>query len=1214
MTKVTNDLLDRNYASTDTLDVAVTADDLRLSIDDTLGAAATEVGSEGIRSQSASRYEVLEKLGEGGMGAVYKVRDRRLGRIVAMKRIRNELCAAPQARTRFLQEARAIASLNHHNIVMVYDVDRDDEGYFITMEYIEGKDLRAAIKQDGPLAAEKIVAIGKQLCKALNAAHARGVIHRDIKPSNILLDRSDIPKLADFGLVQSETEKDLTLTGAMVGTLDYAPPEQLRDAKHVDHRADIYALAGTLYEALTGDSPRYLRESNIPDAMRPVLLKGLERDRELRYQTVAEFYSGLDAVDTQVVALATLSTACGKCGRANPVDVKFCTGCGNDLSSLFMHCPRCERESRVDVTFCGGCGFDLRAHQQVQILMAKGLELENAGAFEAAQRQFEAAAKLTPDFPDAAEALARVGRVLERLANLRVRATTFTSQDKYGDAIDCWNELLKVHVDDQEAVGQIAKLKEQIRSNRIAALWEGVSKAREDLNVAGVENACKEILELDPANSEALATVSLLPRLRRQFAAVLVRSGVGCYKAGDFKQAAEDFRRALESAPTEEEAFRRRVCESKEKAQLRVAKDEIESLIQQKDFAAAKVRIDSLQILLTTPQAHELLADIQHHICEGEEADTAVRQARRHQRLAILIPVAAAVFVLVVYGSIQLLSSSQQSDYNRLLWTAQHELERGNLAGAHEAIATAVQMSPRSNEARELNGKIDRAKRVRELLETGSKALSVHELQTYRQGLIEAEKFGAADSYRLLAYNVRDSLSAYVGGLVARGDLSAARDWVMILSGAAGDSLSDGALMPYISNTLRDALSRSDWPAVASAIRNGVAVRPTDAEFLQLVRNTAENLDRIGGSLTQQRNVAEMRRISEVDESILTAAGESIGSALDPLRISRKGLEGKLNELATSNKSGESSEVAKNNNARSQLPEREADPGQSEDRAAIYAKLVKNAQLAEELIANADDRYPNLQLGLDAALLVNAPSRSEQKRLREKLGSSLNDSTAITHERRKTRKGTPAAPLADTSSQSALAQEIDAAFSKSQWLNVLNQAGQACLQYQDPESSGLRSVPNQLAAAIEHTAAMCPTCIGEKAVACVFCGGDGRAEAVVPCNSDKCEGGTKVCPTCHGTKQCLCNKCSGTGQITKTVDGSRSGPFTQQIQVTATCDKCGGKKKMACDNRLCEGGTIPCAVCKGTGERTVTQKCPQCDGRGRQACTNCDGKGIRKPT
>ncbi len=260
------------------------------------------------------RYEILQLLGEGGMGAVYKAMDRELSRPVALKLIRPQLAANPSILARFKQELLLAHQVTHRNVIRIYDLGDADGVKFITMEYVEGVDLRALIQEQKKFSPEEAVQITEQICRALEATHNVGVIHRDLKPQNIMRDQSGRILLMDFGLARTVEGDGMTQTGALVGTMEYMSPEQAL-AKDLDQRSDLFTLGLILYELLTGKAP-YGAESavaslikrtqeraipvsdhdgTIPKPLSNIVSKCLERDPKMRYQNAAELLHDLDA-------------------------------------------------------------------------------------------------------------------------------------------------------------------------------------------------------------------------------------------------------------------------------------------------------------------------------------------------------------------------------------------------------------------------------------------------------------------------------------------------------------------------------------------------------------------------------------------------------------------------------------------------------------------------------------------------------------------------------------------------------------------------------------------------------------------------------------------------------------------------------------------------------------------------------------------------------
>src|SRR5262249_17087320 len=267
------------------------------------------------------QLEMLALLGQGGMGAVYKARQTKLDRLVAVKILPPEVARDSAFAERFTREARSLARLNHPHIVTVHDFGDVDGLYYFTMEYVDGRNLRDLL-QAGALPAAQVLAIVPQLCDALQYAHDEGLVHRDIKPENILLDKKGRVKIADFGLARlvGLTPSYLTLTGTheVMGTLLYMAPEQMKRTHTVDHRADIYSLGGVLYEMLTGELPlgRFAPPSHkaaVNERLDQVVLRALAREPAERYQDAGAFRHDVEAA---LAAMAPDAPGCVNAFRA----------------------------------------------------------------------------------------------------------------------------------------------------------------------------------------------------------------------------------------------------------------------------------------------------------------------------------------------------------------------------------------------------------------------------------------------------------------------------------------------------------------------------------------------------------------------------------------------------------------------------------------------------------------------------------------------------------------------------------------------------------------------------------------------------------------------------------------------------------------------------------------------------------------------------------
>jgi len=304
------------------------------------------VTGSGLASQSlllsgsliGQRYEVLQVLGQGGMGAVYKARDREVNRIVALKVIRPDLAGNPSIIDRFKQELVLSRQVTHKNVVRIYDLGEADGVKFITMEYIEGRDLRTLIHEKKTFPQDEAVETVVQVCRALEAAHAVGVIHRDLKPQNIMRDNLGRVVVMDFGLARSlESDDGMTQTGAVVGTMEYMSPEQGL-GKHLDERSDLYSTGLIFYELLTGKMPYKAdsalasllkrtqeraapasdHDSRIPRPLSNIVAKCLEPKVEHRYQRVAEVIADLETWQGKSAAASLRFPAVGPWGGTAP--------------------------------------------------------------------------------------------------------------------------------------------------------------------------------------------------------------------------------------------------------------------------------------------------------------------------------------------------------------------------------------------------------------------------------------------------------------------------------------------------------------------------------------------------------------------------------------------------------------------------------------------------------------------------------------------------------------------------------------------------------------------------------------------------------------------------------------------------------------------------------------------------------------------------------
>ncbi len=361
----------------------------------------------------ANRYEVIREIGRGGIGSVYLAQDQKLNRYVAIKRLllqpNNKSSITVQRR--FLREAQTIASLGHFHIVSIYDISKDDAGYYIAMEYVPGPQisddsedispapsvsLQQYVKEQGPIERDEATKIIVKLCSALDYAHHRNIIHRDIKPANILLDEQYEPKLVDFGLAKPigrSSNQEITLEGEFVGTPEYVAPEQWSDGSEIDERVDIFALGGVFWFILTGEIPRYFRESVLPDELKGSIARALAHKRTDRFRTVKDFAAALESTNDRGPVRLTDDASdgdevhaaeqwrCPNCQKFNPEAAKYCITCGTFGMEV---CCICETEIRIGTQFCPNCGIDVKKAETAAMIIeeaknqAEFMEYESA--------------------------------------------------------------------------------------------------------------------------------------------------------------------------------------------------------------------------------------------------------------------------------------------------------------------------------------------------------------------------------------------------------------------------------------------------------------------------------------------------------------------------------------------------------------------------------------------------------------------------------------------------------------------------------------------------------------------------------------------------------------------------------------------------------------------------------------------------------------------
>jgi len=436
-----------------------------------------DAGSKSI--SFADRYELFEEIGRGGMGVVFRARHLDLDRIVAVKRILPESASSDMVE-RFLREKKTIAKLNHQNILTVHDSGEDAEGPWLAMEYVEGgHTLNDRLVEGEAQSVKDVVAAGLSLCSALFYSHSRGIIHRDVKPTNVLVTAEGVLKLSDFGLARGELSTDLSMTGCGMGTMAYAAPEQLCDAKNVDLRADIYGLGATLYHLATGHFPQTICSDAIPDRIRSCLMKALSRRPGDRFASADEMAKALEDY-TQYDEKTVPGAVCPNpdCGAQTPAGEKYCTLCGTCLVAV---CPKCGGESRMGTDFCSKCGIEIQPWIESENYLRSAQNLLEQFDFGPAIGEARAAEKACPGRTDVKNLITSIKKQRDAVRNARYKARKWLKTGQYERSEKMWRRVLELVPNDKEALKALRDLQPDIRSREFEAeLLDFFSRIRED--------------------------------------------------------------------------------------------------------------------------------------------------------------------------------------------------------------------------------------------------------------------------------------------------------------------------------------------------------------------------------------------------------------------------------------------------------------------------------------------------------------------------------------------------------------------------------------------------------------------------------------------------------------------------------------------------------------------------------------------------------------
>lgn len=401
------------------------------------------------------QYEDVKQIGQGGMGAVWLVRDRRNGRLACRKRPQD---LTGSVMTRFVSEIRVLADNWCKDIVECLDFGRDDKGPFLVMPYYRRGSLYQRVRDRGPLDGKALTELAQAMGRALSHLHGKSILHRDIKPANILLTDDDQPVLADFGLVRVESGMTTMQHGGRFGTAAYMAPELL-DGADASPVTDIYALGLTLRYAATGCSPGAGRDADIPPAMRSLILRCTSPLPMQRHQSAQDFLRAIDQL--RELRPGGDEIACPAC--SSPIDrgARHCAHCGE---ALFARCEACTQPMRRGARHCEKCGCSVATWQQALDLEKQGAELLAEGRFSDLHSLTTRIAALTPGAIRLAEGLRRRSAEIEpKVTQLRRRAQIGDRENGPRATATLWRQLLDHCAADVEALEMLRTLDERER-------------------------------------------------------------------------------------------------------------------------------------------------------------------------------------------------------------------------------------------------------------------------------------------------------------------------------------------------------------------------------------------------------------------------------------------------------------------------------------------------------------------------------------------------------------------------------------------------------------------------------------------------------------------------------------------------------------------------------------------------------------------------------
>jgi serine/threonine protein kinase/tetratricopeptide (TPR) repeat protein len=516
--------------------------------------------------------KVLQKVGEGGFGSVYRALDQNLQRTVAVKVMLPSLTTNAEFVQKFLREAVTAAQLNHPNIVAIHKVDKDVRRgmHYLIMEFVEGRTLADVVKEKGVFTWPEVLPIFLQSCDALATAHERNIVHRDIKPENLMLDKAGAVKITDFGLAKS-LSSDHKSTKVM-GTPHYMSPEQF-EGTAVDCRSDIYSLGVTFYYllskarpyegqntvqiiyAILTQQPKALTELNkdVPPAVWAVIEKMIAKKPEDRYQTLRDAIVDLRKLQGPA---QDDKASCPQCGTRNPRNRKFCRSCG---APLVVPCPACGSPEPAGTKQCSGCGSDLDKLVRVKKTLEAAKRFLALGDLRRAAESFRQVLQLDPNHAEAKAEVDRLGTTIEEVERVSIETQEMMRTGSVEEALGKVEDLLRRYPTASEVRQQRDELRQTLADRKVNRLVEQAEAFAQSGKLREAMEALDQALRIDAGREDVRTLRAEYGRRvaaaseNRQKAAEALAAG----RYEDAYQLASEVLKVLPGDPSMEDVVRR---------------------------------------------------------------------------------------------------------------------------------------------------------------------------------------------------------------------------------------------------------------------------------------------------------------------------------------------------------------------------------------------------------------------------------------------------------------------------------------------------------------------------------------------------------------------------------------------------------------------------------------------------------------------------------